>query len=83
MVDYAKIKSIKSKLLLYIFLEMNPKKCRARYGLDRQEQWCKPCRYEPFDWFLHAFNLFKLWVQCSIGWFCKCKYGTSTLQKRL
>jgi len=24
--------------------EMNPKKCRARYGLDRQEQWCKPCR---------------------------------------
>jgi len=24
--------------------ESNPKKCRARYGLDRQEQWCKPCR---------------------------------------
>jgi len=24
--------------------ELNPKKCRARYGLDRQDQWCKPCR---------------------------------------
>ena len=23
----------------------NPKKCRARYGLDRQHEWCKPCRY--------------------------------------
>ncbi|XP_067046638.1 transcription factor 7-like 2 isoform X4 [Acropora muricata] len=22
----------------------NPKKCRARYGLDRQHEWCKPCR---------------------------------------
>ncbi|XP_028405937.1 protein pangolin, isoforms A/H/I/S-like isoform X2 [Dendronephthya gigantea] len=22
----------------------NPKKCRARYGLDRQQEWCKPCR---------------------------------------
>ncbi|XP_020903867.1 transcription factor 7-like 2 isoform X2 [Exaiptasia diaphana] len=22
----------------------NPKKCRARYGLDRQNEWCKPCR---------------------------------------
>lgn len=21
------------------------KKCRARYGLDQQSQWCKPCRY--------------------------------------
>ncbi|XP_058118246.1 protein pangolin, isoforms A/H/I/S isoform X2 [Anopheles coustani] len=21
------------------------KKCRARYGLDQQNQWCKPCRY--------------------------------------
>ncbi|CAB3988019.1 Hypothetical predicted protein [Paramuricea clavata] len=21
----------------------NPKKCRARYGLDRQQEWCKPC----------------------------------------
>merc|ERR1712071_201439 len=20
------------------------KKCRARYGLDQQSQWCKPCR---------------------------------------
>ena len=27
-----------------VFSELNPKKCRARYGLDRQEQWCKPCR---------------------------------------
>eukprot|EP00112_Aurelia_sp_Birch-Aquarium-sp1_P004890 Seg1552.4 transcript_id=Seg1552.4/GoldUCD/mRNA.D3Y31 product="Protein pangolin isoforms A/H/I/S" protein_id=Seg1552.4/GoldUCD/D3Y31 len=24
--------------------ELNPKKCRARYGLERQDQWCKPCR---------------------------------------
>ncbi|XP_042900997.1 protein pangolin, isoforms A/H/I/S isoform X2 [Parasteatoda tepidariorum] len=22
----------------------NPKKCRARFGLDRQSSWCKPCR---------------------------------------
>uniref|UniRef100_A0A1E1WPC8 Uncharacterized protein n=2 Tax=Pectinophora gossypiella TaxID=13191 RepID=A0A1E1WPC8_PECGO len=22
----------------------NLKKCRARYGLDQQNQWCKPCR---------------------------------------
>lgn len=22
----------------------NPKKCRARFGLDQQSQWCKPCR---------------------------------------
>uniref|UniRef100_V5GV07 dTCF n=1 Tax=Ixodes ricinus TaxID=34613 RepID=V5GV07_IXORI len=22
----------------------NPKKCRARYGLDQQSSWCKPCR---------------------------------------
>ncbi|CAI9724133.1 Hypothetical predicted protein [Octopus vulgaris] len=22
----------------------NPKKCRARFGLDQQNQWCKPCR---------------------------------------
>uniref|UniRef100_A0A2H1W6C6 SFRICE_006994 n=1 Tax=Spodoptera frugiperda TaxID=7108 RepID=A0A2H1W6C6_SPOFR len=22
----------------------NLKKCRARYGLDQQSQWCKPCR---------------------------------------
>ncbi|XP_055945805.1 protein pangolin, isoforms A/H/I/S-like isoform X2 [Argiope bruennichi] len=22
----------------------NPKKCRARFGLDKQESWCKPCR---------------------------------------
>jgi hypothetical protein len=20
------------------------KKCRARYGLDHQQKWCKPCR---------------------------------------
>jgi len=23
----------------------NMKKCRARFGLDQQSQWCKPCRY--------------------------------------
>lgn len=23
----------------------NLKKCRARYGLDQQNQWCKPCRW--------------------------------------
>ncbi|XP_035671327.1 transcription factor 7-like 2 isoform X2 [Branchiostoma floridae] len=22
----------------------NPKKCRARFGLDQQQAWCKPCR---------------------------------------
>lgn len=21
------------------------KKCRARFGLDQQNSWCKPCRY--------------------------------------
>ena len=32
--------------LLSILAEItNPKKCRARYGLDRQHEWCKPCRY--------------------------------------
>jgi hypothetical protein len=25
----------------------NMKKCRARYGLDQQSQWCKPCRCVP------------------------------------
>ena len=30
---------------LYILEANNPKKCRARYGLDRQQEWCKPCRY--------------------------------------
>jgi hypothetical protein len=25
------------------------KKCRARYGLDQQNQWCKPCRCVPFS----------------------------------
>ncbi|CAH1794792.1 unnamed protein product [Owenia fusiformis] len=25
---------------------LNPKKCRARFGLDQQSQWCKPCRSE-------------------------------------
>ena len=22
----------------------NAKKCRARYGMEQQSQWCKPCR---------------------------------------
>lgn len=25
------------------------KKCRARYGLDQQNQWCKPCRWVSTD----------------------------------
>jgi len=29
------------------------KKCRARYGLDQQSQWCKPCRYVCYG--RHAF----------------------------
>lgn len=33
-------------LLAYLFTECsNPKKCRARFGLDQQSQWCKPCRW--------------------------------------
>ena len=33
---------------LFVFPECtNPKKCRARFGLDQQSQWCKPCRYVP------------------------------------
>ena len=23
----------------------NPKKCRARFGIEQQHQWCKPCKY--------------------------------------
>lgn len=36
------------KYFIFIFFLAeitNPKKCRARYGLDRQHEWCKPCRY--------------------------------------
>ena len=30
----------------FILLAGGMKKCRARYGLDQQDLWCKPCRYE-------------------------------------
>ena len=30
-------------------LNNSMKKCRARYGLDLHNQWCKPCRYT-FIW---------------------------------
>ncbi|XP_056018142.1 protein pangolin, isoforms A/H/I/S-like isoform X4 [Ostrea edulis] len=34
-----------SKGILYCLADCsNPKKCRARYGVDQQNQWCKPCR---------------------------------------
>ena len=41
------IKNIMKYFILFFFLAeiTNPKKCRARYGLDRQHEWCKPCRY--------------------------------------
>ncbi|KAH9634376.1 hypothetical protein HF086_010856 [Spodoptera exigua] len=34
-------------VLTRVFVKLsgnNLKKCRARYGLDQQSQWCKPCR---------------------------------------
>jgi len=40
-------------ILLFPFLGNNMKKCRARYGLDQQSQWCKPCRYVCYG--RHAF----------------------------
>ena len=41
------IKNIMKYFIFIFFLAeiTNPKKCRARYGLDRQHEWCKPCRY--------------------------------------
>ncbi|XP_078316720.1 transcription factor 7-like 2 isoform X2 [Crassostrea virginica] len=34
-----------NKGILYCLADCsNPKKCRARYGVDQQNQWCKPCR---------------------------------------
>ena len=36
------LKSIKANLLCFSGGGM--KKCRARYGLDQQDTWCKPCR---------------------------------------
>lgn len=39
----------------------NLKKCRARYGLDQQNQWCKPCRWVPSSVFiLFSFRLCKI-----------------------
>ena len=38
-------------LILRNVAAANMKKCRARYGLDQQNLWCKPCRwgsYFPF-----------------------------------
>jgi len=35
------------------------KKCRARYGLDQQSQWCKPCRYVCRVYFLLTVSLSK------------------------
>ena len=41
----------------FLFLAGGMKKCRARYGLDQQDLWCKPCRYESrFSW-KYACNL--------------------------
>ena len=43
-------------LILSNFAAANMKKCRARYGLDQQNLWCKPCRWD-FDshwWELHG-----------------------------
>ena len=33
-------------ILIGTLLGNSMKKCRARYGLDQQNQWCKPCRYD-------------------------------------
>lgn len=31
-------------VLLFADVSNSAKKCRARYGLDKQSNWCKPCR---------------------------------------
>jgi hypothetical protein len=31
--------------IVTLFSAANMKKCRARYGLDQQNLWCKPCRF--------------------------------------
>lgn len=36
----------------------NMKKCRARYGLDQQSQWCKPCRCVPLFFLYYDFYTF-------------------------
>ena len=28
-----------------VFVSDNPRKCRARYGMEQQHMWCGPCRY--------------------------------------
>jgi hypothetical protein len=34
---------------LGFYLEcLNQKKCRARFGLDQQSNWCKHCKYVLF-----------------------------------
>ena len=43
----------KTQLVLFCFSEPStPKKCRARFGVDQQEFWCKPCR---FVYFIYLF----------------------------
>ena len=37
------------------FAAANMKKCRARYGLDQQNLWCKPCRWGFFTRFFSSF----------------------------
>ncbi|VDQ15974.1 unnamed protein product [Trichobilharzia regenti] len=40
----------------------NLKKCRARFGLEHQNMWCKPCRYVYFTfsppWWFYFVNYF-------------------------
>lgn len=39
-------KDMKLTFLFNQILGNNMKKCRARFGLDQQNQWCKPCRWD-------------------------------------
>lgn len=40
------------------------KKCRARYGLDQQSQWCKPCR--------SANSIYIFLLMISNSWYKQC-----------
>jgi len=39
----------------------NAKKCRARFGLDKQSLWCKPCRFV----ICIIWNLLQLLTECT------------------
>lgn len=60
------------------------KKCRARYGLDQQNQWCKPCRWVSRTWSTNEhtkrFSIFRL---LSFFWFFYDFFYRNTQNKML